>query len=248
MIARVLVIDDDRDHAESIADILSMRGHSVEAAFSGEQGVEVFRRQDFDIVFMDVKLPGMNGVDTFFEFKKIRPDARVMMMTGFSLEQLIAQAVENGALGVLRKPFEIRDLLGVLEQVKPRGMVLVADDDPDFAASLEPILVQHGYRVRIASSGPEALERLTTDGVDCLVLDLKMPVLSGLEVYLKLKEQGRAVPTIFVTGFPGERNMALARLDAPVDRDVLLKPFDPAELLAAIESVTNKGHGRRNVA
>jgi two-component system, NtrC family, response regulator HydG len=43
MTARVLVIDDDRDHAESIADILSMRGHRVEAAFSGEQGVEIFR-------------------------------------------------------------------------------------------------------------------------------------------------------------------------------------------------------------
>ncbi len=77
----------------------------------------------------------MNGVETFFEFRKIRPEVKVMLMTGFSLEQLIAQAVENGALGVLRKPFEIKDLLDVLDQVKPRGMVLVADDDPEFAAS-----------------------------------------------------------------------------------------------------------------
>jgi two-component system response regulator HydG len=167
MTARVLVIDDDRDHAESIADILSMRGHRVEAAFSGEQGVEIFREQDFDIVFMDVKLPGMNGVETFFEFKKIRPGARVMMMTGFSLEQLITQAIENGALGVLRKPFAIQDLLHVLDQVKPRGMVLVADDDPDFSASLEPILTQHGYRVVIASTGEEALAKASADGVDC---------------------------------------------------------------------------------
>lgn len=248
MTMRVFIIDDDRDHAESIADVLMMRGFETELAFSGEEGLARFREAEFDIVFMDVKLPGMNGVETFFEFRKIRPDVRVMMMTGFSLEQLIAQAVENGALGVLRKPFEIKDLLGVLEQVKPRGMVLVADDDPDFVASLEPVLVQHGYRVRIASSGREALERMTTDGIDCLVLDLKMPVLSGLEVYIKLKEQGRAVPTIFVTGFPGERNMALARLDPPVERDVLMKPFDPADLLAAIEAVTNRGHGRRNVA
>jgi DNA-binding response OmpR family regulator len=248
MTMRVFIVDDDRDHAESIADVLTMRGFETELAFSGEAGLARFREAEFDIVFMDVKLPGMNGVETFFEFRKIRPDVKVMMMTGFSLEQLIAQAVENGALGVLRKPFEIRDLLGVLEQVKPRGMVLVADDDPDFAASLEPILVQHGYRVRTASSGREALERISNDDVDCLVLDLKMPVLSGLEVYMKLKETGRAVPTIFVTGFPGERNVALAGLDPPVDRDVLLKPFDPADLLRAIDAITNTENGRRNVA
>ncbi|HUZ72938.1 MAG TPA: response regulator [Stellaceae bacterium] len=248
MTMRVFIIDDDRDHAESIADVLTMRGYDTELAFSGEAGLARFREANFDIVFMDVKLPGMNGVETFFEFRKIRPDVKVMLMTGFSLEQLVAQAVENGALGVLRKPFEIRDLLDVLEHVKPRGMVLVADDDPEFAASIEPILVQRGYRVRIATSGREVLEKATTEGVDCLILDLKMPMLSGLEVYVQLREAGRAVPTIFVTGFPGERNIALAQLHQPVDQDVLMKPFDPADLLGAIEAVTKGKNARRSVA
>ena len=236
MTARVLVIDDDRDHAESIVDILSMRGHMVEAAFSGEQGVEIFKQQDFDIVFMDVKLPRMNGVETFFEFKKIRPGARVMMMTGFSLEQLITQAIENGALGVLRKPFAIQDLLHVLERIKPRGAVLVADDDPDFAASLEPILVQHGYRVVMAATGEEALAKATVDGVDCLVLDLSMPLLTGIDVYRKLRAAGKAIPTIFITGLPGERTHAVSELHS--DNGILMKPFDPAELLRAIASAT----------
>lgn len=248
MTMRVFIIDDDRDHAESIADVLTMRGYETELAFSGEAGLARFRETDFDIVFMDVKLPGMNGVETFFEFRKIRPEVKVMLMTGFSLEQLIAQAVENGALGVLRKPFEIKDLLDVLNQVKPRGMVLVADDDPEFAASIEPILVQHGYRVKIVTSGREALEKAATDGVDCLILDLKMPVLSGLEVYVKLKEAGRSLPTIFVTGFPGERNIALAQLQQPVDQDVLMKPFDPADLLDAVDALTGTKNDRRHVA
>jgi two-component system response regulator HydG len=242
MTSRVLVIDDDRDHAESIADILSMRGHSVEAAFSGEQGVEIFRRQDFDIVFMDVKLPGMNGVETFFEFKKIRPNARVMMMTGFSLEQLITQALENGALGVLRKPFAIQDLLHVLEQIKPRGMVVVADDDPDFAASLEPILIQNGYRVVIASTGAEALAKATAEDVDCLVLDLSMPLLTGIDVYRKLRALGKSIPTIFVTGLPGERTNAESELHT--DSGVLMKPFDPSELLRAIAAATASDIGK----
>ena len=242
MTARVLVIDDDRDHAESIADILSMRGHKVEAAFSGEQGVDIFKQQDFDIVFMDVKLPGMNGVETFFEFKKIRPDARVMMMTGFSLEQLIAQAIENGALGVLRKPFAIQDLLHALDQIKPRGMVLVADDDPDFAASLEPILTHQGYTVVTAATGEEALAKAKADGVDCLVLDLSMPLLTGIDVYRQLRAAGRAIPTIFVTGLPGERNNAVSQL--PSDSGILMKPFDPSDLLRAIATATAPEAGK----
>jgi two-component system response regulator HydG len=248
MTMRVFIVDDDRDHAESIADVLALRGMETELAFSGEAGLVRFREADFDIVFMDVKLPGMNGVETFYEFRKLKPAVKVMLMTGFSLEQLVAQAVEQGALGVLRKPFEIRELLDVLDQVKPRGMVLVADDDPDFAASLEPILVQHGYRVEMVNSGQEALEKASRDGVNCLVLDLKMPMLSGLEVYLKLKEAGRTVPTIFITGFPTERNSAMARLKHPMDQDVLMKPFDPSELLSAIDTVMRGGHGRRRVA
>jgi two-component system, NtrC family, response regulator HydG len=237
MSRRVLIIDDDRDHAESIVDILSMRGHKVEAAFSGEAGVKVFRDEDFDLVFMDVKLPGMNGVETFFEFKKIRPNAKVMMMTGYSVEQLISQAIENGALGVLRKPFAIADLLHVLDEVKPRGLVLIADDDPDFAESLKPILTEQGYRVEIASTGQEALEKAAREGVNCLVLDLAMPLLTGVEVYLKLKESGKSIPTIFVTGMPDEKSAALADL-RQVENGILLKPFDPRDLIHAIAAAT----------
>jgi two-component system, NtrC family, response regulator HydG len=247
MTMRVFIVDDDRDHAESVADVLGMRGFETELAFSGEAGLARFREADFDIVFMDVKLPGMNGVETFFEFRKLKPDVKVMLMTGFSLEQLVAQAVENGALGVLRKPFAVKDLLDVLEQVKPRGMVLIADDDPEFAASLEPVLTQHGYRVRIARTGEEALALASQEGVTCLILDVRMPVLNGIEVYMRLKEAGRAVPTVFITGFPGERAVALARMKQGA-QDVLLKPFDPNDLLMALEAAMAGKPPRRRIA
>jgi len=237
MSARILIIDDDRDHAESIVDILAMRGNEVEAAYSGEAGIEVFRDHDFDIVFMDVKLPGMNGVETFFAFKKIRPNAKVMMMTGYSVEQLLSQAIENGALGVLRKPFVITDLLQALDQVKPRGMVLVADDDPDFAASLQPILTSHGYRVEIASTGQEALEKAAQDGVNCLVLDLSMPLLTGVEVHRQLRASGKSIPTIFVTGGNDAQEALVAQMQ-PSDSGLLMKPFDPNALLSAIAAAT----------
>jgi len=234
MTLRVLIVDDDQDHAESVADILEIRGYSVDLATSGEQGVARFRASDFHIVLMDVKLPGMNGVETFAAFKRIRPDARVLMMTGFSVEELVAEAVGNGALGVLYKPFEISELLDAIERVKPRGMVLVADDDPDFAGSLAPILKRNGYVVEIARNGQEALEKASAPGITCLVLDLRMPLLTGLEVYLRLKETGAPVPTVFVTGWAEELADAVRQVNG-FGQGLLIKPFDPAHLLRAME-------------
>ena len=231
---KVFIVDDDSDHAESIADVLEARGYVVEIAFSGEEAVARFREADFDVVLMDIRLPGINGVETFFEFKKIRPSAHVFMMTGYSVEQLIAQAVDNGALGVLKKPFGMPDLLAAIEDVKPRGLVLVADDDPLFAASVIALLATQGYRVETAATGQEALEKLAKGGVDCLLLDVRMPILSGLEVYLRTKQAGWLVPTILVTGHAGDDEASRLRT---MTQGLLVKPFDPAVLLRAISEL-----------
>ena len=242
MSKRILIVDDDHDHAESVADILDMRGHRVELAYTGEEALARFYEADFDLVLMDVKLPGKNGVETFLEFKRVRPDARVLMMTGFTLEHLIRQAVDNGALGVLRKPFNARDLLQAVENVKPRGIVLIADDDPLFTGSIVPVLAAHGYCVETAATGAEALHKLSNGTVDCLLLDVRMPVLSGLEVYLRLKKAGRLVPTILVTGHAGDDDTEQLRLMA---QGLLIKPFDPNVLLRRVAELGAPGNGYR---
>jgi len=117
--SRIFVVDDDRDHAESIADILAMQGYEVEMAFTGEDAVRRFGESHFDLTLMDVKLPGMNGVEAFLALKQTRPDAHVIMMTGFSVEPLLSQALSSGAGGILHKPFAVTDLLSAVKQVKP---------------------------------------------------------------------------------------------------------------------------------
>ena len=236
---RVLIVDDDRDHAESLADVLDMRGYETALAFSGEQALQVFREADFDFVLLDVKLPGINGVDTFLEMREIRHNAKVMMMTGFSVEQLVAQAIEGGALGVIHKPFAAMKLLETLtRQVKPRGKVLIADDDPDFVDSIVPILESANYEVRVAATGAEALQQMLHEQMDCLLLDLRLPVLSGPQLYARLVELGRAVPTVLVTG-----GREAAQRDEQLKSQLsgmLFKPFDPNALLAAIGSAVSQ--------
>ena len=93
---RIFIVDDHRDVAEGLADVLRMHGHEVEVAHNGEQAIRIFKEQDFDIAFMDVMMPGMNGVESFLEIRKIKPDAKVVMMTGYSVTQLLDQAIETG--------------------------------------------------------------------------------------------------------------------------------------------------------
>lgn len=235
--SRILVVDDDLDHAESLAVILEMEGHMVTIAGSGEEALEKFSAGEFDLSFLDLKLPGMNGVEVLAEMRRRRPGSRAVLMTGYRVEQLIAQAIDEGALRVLRKPFEIEEVLTLVREIEPRGIVLVADDDPDFAASAEQLLSDAGYRVLVANTGSQAIERATSEPVDVLVLDLRLPVLDGLDVYLELKRRGRELPTVLVTAYRTEEADSIDVLRSMSVTGCLFKPFEPTELLNAVDKI-----------
>jgi two-component system, NtrC family, response regulator HydG len=237
---RVFIIDDDRDFAESLSMAIEGRGFDVEVAFSGEEAIEKFHEKDFDIVFMDVKLPGKNGVESFIEIKKFKPGVRVVMMTGYSLEQLLEQAVRNGAWGVLHKPLDMNHIIKMLEKIKPDG-ILITDDDPDFVESIKDLLMNEGYNVFVAENGKEAIERIQKNNIDILILDLRMPILGGIETYLELKKSGHIVPTIIVTAFADEEAGTIEKLHSMSVSGILKKPFDPRELLDIIESLIAEG-------
>jgi DNA-binding response OmpR family regulator len=241
---RVFVVDDDRDFSESLSMAMEGRGFDVEVAFSGEEAIEKFRRMDFDIAFMDVRLPGMNGVESFLEIKKFKPRAKVVMMTGFSVEQLLEQAVKNGAWDVLRKPVDMNNIIDMLERIEPDG-ILLADDDSDFVECIRELLTNKGYNVFIAENGVEAVEMVRKERIDLLVLDLRMPIMAGIEAYMELKKSGHTVPTLIVTAFADEEESTIEEFRSMSVNGILKKPFDPEELLNVIESLIVKERNKR---
>jgi CheY-like chemotaxis protein len=144
---RTLIVDDDRDFAESIADLMEMLGHKPQLAYDGKRAVERFREQHFDVVLMDVRMPEMSGIEAFKAVKSIDPDAKVVLMTGYSMDQDLAEAVEAGALGVMHKPVDMRELEALLGGIKPSGAVLLVDDDVDYADSVREALESRGWQV-----------------------------------------------------------------------------------------------------
>jgi len=235
---RVFVVDDDQDFGESLALLIKGRGYEVELAFSGEEAIEKLRQQDFDITFMDVKLPGKGGVESFMEIRKFKPSARVVMMTGYSVEQLLEQTVEHGDWGVLDKPINACRMLNMLESIKPDG-ILIADDDPDFVKSVKDVLASNGYMTFVAKSGQQAIDHIRSNGIDILILDLRMPLLGALETCLELKRTGHVIPTIIVTAYADKETDTLDKLRSLLVSGILRKPFDPKELLAAVERISH---------
>jgi two-component system, response regulator, stage 0 sporulation protein F len=114
---RVLVVDDDPGIRETMLDILSLEGYEVEVAECGERAVELVElsgKARYDFALLDIRMPGMNGVQTLHELKRIDDAVRVIMITGFDEGELAAQAMEAGAEAVFRKPLDVATFLPLL--------------------------------------------------------------------------------------------------------------------------------------
>ncbi len=234
---RILIVDDDADNANSLGELFEMEGHRPRVVYDGESAIAAYMAEDFDVAFMDVMMPGKNGVESFLEIKRMKPDAHVYMMTGYSVEQLLQQAIAGGAMGVFSKPVNLYQVLEAITGIGKSGIVLVAEDDPDFGPTLTQLINRNGYRCELVRNGKDALSRVEAGGVDILVLDLKMPLISGIDVYSALKKQGRDIPTVIISGNAAEYSKELAMFDDVVVTGILNKPFDPLVLLDRLEKL-----------
>ena len=234
---RVLVVDDDPDFAESMAVVLELGGHQVETAQSGEEAIEKFLRQDYDVAFMDVRLPRQNGVEALNRIREAKPEARVVMMTGYSVKELMDKALKDGAWAILHKPFDMERVLELVGRIKPVA-ILVADDDQDFLSSVKELLEWNGYRVYAAHTAQQTIERLRAGGVDLAILDLRLPDGSGLDVCRELRGSGSLAPALIFTGYAKEEAQAIQKLQSLSNASVIVKPFPMRTLLQSVEQLT----------
>ena len=118
----------------------------------------------------------------------------------------------------------------------PTG-ILIADDDPDFVNNLKDVLEDSGFVIYQARDGKEAVERVQESRVDILILDLRMPILNGLETFLLMKEKGIALPTIIVTAYADAENNTLDKLKSYCVNGIINKPFDPGALIKILNDL-----------
>jgi CheY-like chemotaxis protein len=111
---RVLIVDDDVSLCRTLSLILTRKGHEVVTVEDGTSAIEAARQGPFDLIFIDVLMPGMGGVDTLRELKAVTPQTQMAMMTGYAVAGLVTEAVKAGVDGVLYKPFDVEIVLDML--------------------------------------------------------------------------------------------------------------------------------------
>lgn len=119
--SHILIIDDDDQLRESFTKLLTEEGHQVQSAASGEAGLQIVRTAVPDVVVIDVRLPGMNGLETFRAIHALEPKLPVIIMTAFSTTETAIEATKMGAFDYVLKPFEIPDMLKTITQAIDTG-------------------------------------------------------------------------------------------------------------------------------
>lgn len=112
---RILVVDDDKEVCKLFKRMLREGKHRVITASNGEEAINIIAQEPFDVVFLDVVMPGMDGLEAFEAIKEINPEAIVIMMSGFPVEDEIREAMNLGATDHIKKPFDVNEVLTITQ-------------------------------------------------------------------------------------------------------------------------------------
>lgn len=235
MTQRVLVVDDDRLMVETLSDILSLKGWTSDRAFSGEEAVSKAREARPDVVLMDIKMQGMNGVDTLRALRREHPALKVVLMTAYSAAALVDEARAAGAIDVLSKPVNpalVLSLLGTLATTSRR--ILVLEDNPAFLDTLSSAIEHSGFEVARSASLDEALEQLDQDDAAVVLMDMILPGTEPEQCVAAIREVSPSVAFILYSGHPDALVRTRQRIPDEWVCACLQKPFDIETLICAL--------------
>jgi len=237
---KVLVVDDDRRMVKTICDILLVKGHSAEPAYSGEEAVEKVKAEEPDCVLMDLKMNGIDGIETLKRLKRVAPDLPVVMMSAYATEEQMEEARREGAYSILTKPVDIQMVISFLDLLRKEQSILIVDDDPAFCKTLKDILESRGCRVETEGMAEKVLSHMENDYKLLVILDLKVNNAGGTEVLKEIRAKYPTKPVVLVTG---DRNEVCGSIEK--GRQIgaytcLYKPFEAEGLIKIIEEVKGK--------
>ncbi len=113
--ATILIIDDDKEIRYSFERVFSTREFRLLNAASGEEGIEIVRRESPDVVFLDIRMGGMSGLETLQHLRSVDPKSMIILMTAYGTTQTAIEAMKFGAFDYLMKPFDTKKVLGLTE-------------------------------------------------------------------------------------------------------------------------------------
>ena len=242
---KILVVEDNEQNRILMRQILAHQGYEVLEAVDGLMGLEMARQHMPALILLDIQMPVMNG---FMVIHELRNDPelkkiKVIAVSSFAMKGDREKALRADFDEYVTKPIDTRTFPELVKQVlsrkptmNPRNpVILCVDDEEANLKLLENILVPRGYTVVRAASGKDALQKIKSQAIDLVLLDIIMPGMNGFEVCRQIKGDPklRNIPVILITVLT-EKQDRIRGIEAGAE-EFLSKPFDQPEVLARIK-------------
>lgn len=204
--SRLLVVEDDEDMNEVLTGTLQGSGHEVASAFHGPQAIEMCKENNFDLVISDVRLPGMDGVETLEQIRKIRPRVKYIIITGYASSDTPVRAIRQRIDDYLFKPFSLQYLMDAVERV----LLTPAERKSKWS------LFQRVFSI-LGPSKDKELERLVLQrqaGFQALYVGVRSNCLTlkaACDVYIRLEHLEKKFRALLNAGEPDSKNLMIVR-------------------------------------
>lgn len=122
---KVLLVDDEKDFLIALSERMKAKGLEITSATSGEEAIKAVGGEFFDAVILDMKMPGLDGIETLKKIKEVNPDVQVILLTGHATVDKGIEAMKLGAMDFLEKPAEINSLMEKIRTAKTNKMLIL---------------------------------------------------------------------------------------------------------------------------
>ncbi len=203
---RLLVVDDDAVFREELATLLSDLGHRVEVVSSGVKALEALEAAEFDVMFSDVRMPRMNGIELLRQVRERWPRLYIVMITGFGTVEAAVEAMKLGAFDYVRKPFRSEAVERIIHLIQEQRAYSAPTGDERDPVRVAEKWAREGYDVLLLGAAPKKVPAHVT-AADLPLEDSP----AGLQDTVLRFAEGRARPAVILAGI--ERLFATHRAE-----------------------------------
>ncbi|HKO57302.1 MAG TPA: response regulator [Thermoanaerobaculia bacterium] len=228
---KALIVDNDAPVRLLLTTILVREGFTCVEAVDGEEALQKVADGTFDLIVLDLMMPVLSGEEVLAQLGQTQRRKNVIVLTAMS-ERHWGPILESPCVyAIIRKPFDLAHLLATVRGLGRKRILFIEDDEAtQYLVGRE--MTRAGYSVTIAADGQSALRSLRDDTYDALVVDLKLPVISGYDVLEHVASTAAPPPPVIVLSVLSAPERPLPQIAA-----YLHKPQGMAEVVPTLKMV-----------
>ncbi|MCK5450637.1 MAG: response regulator [Candidatus Omnitrophica bacterium] len=246
---KILIVDDEQKITTSLKNFFSLRGYDVTGVFSGKEALEKFETERPEIVFLDIKMQEVDGLQVLREIRKKDANTKVIIISAWDEPETRKEAQKIGYDAFLVKPFSVERLekvaLEKIQELMEKPSILVVDDDEKVVAKVKEYLEFLGWKVYASNDGETALDIIKKNTPGVVFLDIKMEGMDGVKVLKEIKRIDPSIKVIMISAY-GDKEAQINMRDFGCDA-YLEKPLTNETIKKALTMKVQEISGTPNI-